>query len=387
MKKISSLVFLLFLIIASAQGRRFFETGEAELVNSVEKINLNYVNELPFVKVTINGTQYNFLFDSGAPTVISHAVYNELHLKKKYTSKVKDSQKNKQEHIFTQLPEMLVDGIVFKNIGVVVMDLNSSELGCFNIDGILGANQMAKLFWRVNYSANSLEATRDLSNFKIDDYETVIPFDPQVQKTPFVEAKILDKNIKFTFDTGFTGRLNILESEYDAEKVKQAVETFGSTSVGAFGGGKPISGYIFRINELNLGNKSFSDEIVMTGSSNLIGNTFLKNHQFVMDWQNKKIYMKRLSNDPSKLESFGFGYRFINAKPMVAFVFKGGSLPLEIGDSIISINDVDLDHLNNKSACHYMVNRVEREYKTIEVKVKRAGNIMAFRLDKNEYLK
>lgn len=86
--------FLLFLtIIVSAQGKRFFENGEAELKNPVEKINLNYTNELPFVKVNINGKIYQFLFDSGAPTVISTSIYNELDLKKKHRSKVTDSKK------------------------------------------------------------------------------------------------------------------------------------------------------------------------------------------------------------------------------------------------------------------------------------------------------
>jgi hypothetical protein len=137
MKKISSVLFVFFLIITSAQGKRFFETGDVQLNNPVEKINLNYANDLPLVKVSINGKSYNFLFDSGAPTVISNAIYTELNLKKEHTSKVKDSQKNKQEQIFSTLPEMTVDHIVFKNIGAIVMDLSGSELGCFKIDGIL----------------------------------------------------------------------------------------------------------------------------------------------------------------------------------------------------------------------------------------------------------
>lgn len=386
MKKISSLLFLFLLIISPAQGKRFFETGEVELTNPIEKINLNFTNDLPLVKVSIDGKLYNFLFDSGAPTVISNAIYTELNLQKEHTSKVKDSQKNKQEQIFTKLPEMTVDHVIFKNIGAIVMDLSASELGCFKIDGILGANQMAKLFWRVNYSENSLEATKDLLNFKFDDYETVVPFDPQTQKTPVIETKILDKKIKLTFDTGFTGRIKISDSDYDPKKVKQTVETFGISSVGAFGAGKPVSGFIFKISELGFGNKAFGNEMIMTGNSRLIGNDFFKDFTFIMDWQNKKIYMKKIKNNPPTLESFGFGYRFIDAKPVVAFVFKERGSPLEIGDSILSINDVDLDHLNQESACHYMMNRVERDYKTIGIRIKRAGKVMDLRLDKKEYL-
>ncbi|AZA54701.1 retropepsin-like aspartic protease [Chryseobacterium sp. G0201] len=387
MQKISQLFLIFFTILISAQGKRFFEDGEVQLKNPVEKVNLTYASDLPFVKVNINGKIYNFLFDSGAPTVISNTIYSELNLEKKHKSKVKNSQKNKQEQIFTQLPEMTVDNVIFKNIGVVVMDFNSSELGCFKIDGILGANQMAKLFWRINYSENSIETTKDLANFDLKDYETVIPFETKAQKTPTVIATILNKKIDLTFDTGFTGRLKITDSNYDPKKVKQTVETYGTNSVGAFGAGKPVSGYIFIADEMVLGNKTFQNELVMTGSSSLIGNEFFKDFIFIMDWKNNKIYMKRIKNNPPKLESFGFGYRFVDAKPLVAFVFKENGLPIHIGDSILSINTVDLDHLNEESACNYMINRVEKDYKTIEIKVKRDGKILDFKLDKSEYLK
>ncbi|KPH14059.1 retropepsin-like aspartic protease [Chryseobacterium sp. ERMR1:04] len=386
MQKIFQLVFLFCVVLISAQGKRFFEDGEVQLKNPVEKINVNYMADLPLVKVHINGKMYNFLFDSGAPTVISTAIYNELNLEKKHSSKVKDSQKNKHEQIFTQLPEMTVDNVVFKNIGAIVMDFNG-ELGCFKIDGILGANQMAKLFWRINYSENSIETTNDLANFDLKSYETVIPFETKAQKTPTVIAKILDKKIELTFDTGFTGKLKIADSYYNPKKVKEVVETFGTNSVGAFGAGKSVPGYIFRTDELVIGDKAFPKEMVMTGSTSLIGNDFFKDFIFIMDWKNNKIYMKHIKKSPPKFESFGFGYRFIDAKPVVVFVFKDSGLPIQIGDAIVSINNVDLDHLNEESACHYMINRVEKDYRTIGVKVKREGKILDFKLDKKEYLK
>ena len=387
MKKFLHLILILCVITTSAQGKKFFEDGEVQLKNSVEKINLQYVNRLPFVKVSINGKPYNFLFDSGAPTVISNTIYNELSLKKKHKSNVRDSQKNKQEQIFTQLPEMIIDNVVFRNIGAVVMDLNNSELGCFRIDGIIGANQMAKLFWRVDYSENSLEATKDLSNFDYQGYETVIPFDSKVQKTPLIKTKILDEQVELTFDTGFTGRLRITGNTYDPKKVNnKSVETFGINAVGAFGAGKPEVEHIFRSNEISIGNTTFMNEIVMTGNSNLIGNEFFENFIFIMDWKNSKIYMKRIKENPAKLESFGFGYRFIDAKPVVSYVFKEENFPLHIGDSIISINNVPMVNLDKKEACEYFINRIEKDLQTVDLKIKRNGKIIELQLNKKEYL-
>lgn len=203
MKKILYTLLILSTATFSAQGKKFFKSGEVQLQNPVEKINLKFANDLPFVQVSINGKSYNFLFDTGAPTVISTAVYTELGLEEKHKSKVKDSQKNKHEQIFTILPEMTVDKAVFKDVGAIVMDFSVSELSCFRIDGILGANQMAKLFWKVNYSENSMEVSKDLTQFNLTDYDVVIPFSPRPQKTPIVETNLQGKKIELTFDTGF----------------------------------------------------------------------------------------------------------------------------------------------------------------------------------------
>lgn len=386
MKKVLYTLLILSTTTISAQGKKFFKSGEVKLQNPVEKINLRYANDLPFVQVNINGKPYNFLFDTGAPTVISTAVYTELGLEKKHTAKVKDSQKNKQEQIFTILPEMIVDKAVFKNVGAIVMDFSVSELSCFKIDGILGANQMAKLFWKINYAENSLEASEDLARFNPADYDIVIPFSPRPQKTPVVETDLQGKKIDLTFDTGFSGRLKIIDGAYDAQKALKSIEVYGTNSVGAYGAAKPAPGYIFRTAALPLGNKTFPNEIIATGNASLVGNDFFKNFVFILDWSGNKIYMKQIKNEPAKLESFGFGYRFIDSKPTVAFVFQEENYPLRVGDTIISINNVNLNNLDKDGACHYFINRVENGQKTIDLKIKREGKEMQVRLEKKEFL-
>jgi len=378
MKKILYSFFVLSMTTVHAQTKKFFEKGKVQLQHAVEKVNLRFENNLPFVRVKINGKPYNFLFDSGAPTVISGAIYNELKLKKKYRRAVGDSNNSRQQQIFTELPEMIVDQMVFTNIGAIVLDLNSAELGCLKVDGIIGANQMAKLFWRINYNENSLEATRDLSLFN--------PFKPQAQKTPAIKTSLFGKDAELTFDTGFSGRFEMTEKIYDPAKASRKIETFGTRSTGAFGAAKPVGGAIFRIDSLVLGNRVFPDEIMSTGTSSLMGNEFLRDFAFIMDWKNNAIYLKQIRSNPPKLESFGFTYRFVDQKPVVAFVFQQDHFPLKIGDSIISINNVMLDHLDGEAACYYFMNRVERDQTTILVKVTRDGKTLDFKLDRKVYL-
>lgn len=386
MVKILYSLFIFSAIAISGQSKKFFAKGEVRLQKPVEKINLRFENNLPFVKVSINGKFYNFLFDSGAPTVISHAIYNELELKKKYKRSVSDSNDKVQQQIFTDLPEMIVDQVVFRNIGAVVLDLNSAELGCLKVDGIIGANQMAKLFWKVNYTENSLETTNDLSLFDLKDYRTVIPFEPKLQKTPVVKTQLFDKNIEFSFDTGFSGRFEITENKFDAEKVHKVMETYGTRAIGAFGAAKPVGGKVFKVDSLRLGNEIFNDDLVFTSTSDLMGNEFLKDYSFILDWENNLIYLKLIKKESPKLESFGFSYRFIDAKPVISFIFKEENFPLKIGDSIISINNVNLENLNNDTVCHYIINRIEKDQKSIDIKIKRDGKVLDFAMKKKEYL-
>ncbi|WP_294238750.1 aspartyl protease family protein [uncultured Chryseobacterium sp.] len=386
MKKILYSLFLCSIMTMNAQTKKFFAKGEVQLKHPVEKVNLRFDNNLPFVKVSIKGKTYNFLFDSGAPTVISSAIYDELKLKKKYKRFVGDSNNSKKQQIFTELPEMVIDQLIFKNIGAIVLDLDSAELSCLKVDGIIGANQMANLFWRVNYAENALEATSDLSFFDLKDYPFIVPFEQRAQKTPVIKTPFRDKNIELTFDTGFSGRFEITEKDFDPAKAVRKIETFGTHSTGAFGAAVPVAGAVFRLDSLTLGNKIFTDEIISTGTSNLIGNEFLRDFSFILDWKNNRIYMKPVRDNPARLESFGFTYRFVERKPVVAFIFKDENFPLKIGDSIISINGVMLDHLDEATACHYFMNRVERDQKAILVKINRDGNILDFKLERKAYL-
>ncbi|KQK25579.1 hypothetical protein AR438_08205 [Chryseobacterium aquaticum] len=387
MKKNLFLLFAFYIATFSAQGKKFYEGGEVFLKNDIEKVTLTFANELPLIKVGINGKTYQFLFDTGAPTVISSAVYEELNLKKKHKSSVRDSQKNKQQQIFTELPEMTVDQMVFKNIGAVVVDLQGPEFGCLKIDGILGANQMSKLFWRINYSENMLEATKDLNKFPTKDYETVFTFTSRSQKTPILSAEILGKKMNMTFDTGFTGAIKISENNFDHQNAKvKSVETYGANSVGAFGTGKPQSSYYFKADDVMFAGQKFNNEIVMTGNSNLLGNEFLKNFTFIIDWENNKIYIHRIKTVPVKLESYGFAYRFIDNKAKVVLVFREKNIPLEIDDEILSINDTSFENLNKELSCQYLLQRVEKSTDFIDVKVKRGDQILNFKVAKKEYL-
>ena len=65
------------------------------------KVPFELSKNIPFVRVKIAGKEYNFMFDTGAPCVISTEIYEQLGLKKVAVSQITDSGGIKNKQIYT----------------------------------------------------------------------------------------------------------------------------------------------------------------------------------------------------------------------------------------------------------------------------------------------
>lgn len=382
------LVVLLFasLLLQNCTTSKLFTKGEINLPDSVEKLPLNYTNGLPMVVVNINGKDYNFLLDTGAPTVISNKIYNELKLKPAVKNNISDSQNKKEKQIFTVLPEMKVGNMTFTDIGSVVMDFQAPEFKCLELEGILGANQMAKALWKINYDEQTAEITNDISNFDMNGFDHVFDFTYQQQKTPKVEGILFDDKFNFTFDTGFNGRfkLNKIPSEIK-DQTTNKVETSGASSFGIYGKAESSTEYIFKTDEFKIAGNLFTDEILSTGLSSLIGNQFLEDFIFVIDWNQSKIHLKKIKNIEPKLETYGFGYRFMEKKAVVTLVYNTDDFPLQLGDIILSLNDKNFENLSDDEACEVKFNSAKNEKENLKLKIKRNEEVLNLEINKTSY--
>jgi predicted aspartyl protease len=336
--------------------------------------------------VEINDRTYKFLLDTGAPTVISPEIAEDLHLKPELEKPVTDSQGNTSKEKFVTIPQIKLNRILFKNIGAVVMDLKKTfEFRCLNVDGIFGANQMAKGVWKIDYANKSLEISNDFKSLGSSDFKAVLDFIPQPgQKTPVVKLNVDGKEIMCTYDTGFSGAIN-LKMETNARLIQkyEKIEFEGISNVGAYGNSGPTKGAIVKVPEMSLGSLDLSNQLVFLSTSNLIGNELLKNFTTIIDWSTNKIYLKQEKEIAAKsYTSFGFKYLFFDNKPFVVQLFKNYTGELKSGDRILSINGVDLRQLNETEACFFRFNTVgerrdtqevfyernNKEYKTLETK-------------------
>jgi len=353
---------------------------------SIDEIDFKYVNNLPFIKVNIKGKDYNFLVDTGAPTYISTVILKDLNTKISGSSKMRDSQNNKENISSTIVPNIKVGNTIFKNIEAYVYDFKCFEFDCLKIDGIIGENLMALAIWKIDYSEKKIAITDDSVNFKLNNYLIKSPFLTDGQKTPLLPIKIKNNLINFKLDTGSTGGFSI-NNNIILIKDFQKINMKGIHSIGGFGKTKTLDNYYFKIDSIEIGDSVFENNIFTSSEKNFIGNKFLENFSLIIDWKKNYIYLKKDENKPLNkfFDSFGFGYLFENNQAYIKLLLEQES-KLKLGDKIIKIDEIDFTDLNKEKACNLFLNDIFKDKSQISLKIMRDNDFYNFILEKKRLL-
>lgn len=378
------------LILGCKPTKQIFNSGTVTSTNSMEVIDIFFINNLPFCNVEIGGVTYTFLIDTGAPTVISEEIYERLGLKVIQKGEVSDSQKSSQIESFAQLPALKMGNLTFNDIGCVVINFENSELKCFIYDGIIGANLLAKMYVEFDYSNTKIVASNSITSFNTDNYNFALHFKPKIQKTPLIKGKVLSKPFVFTFDTGFTGNIDVPNTQELFAMVKSSskyITSYGINSSGLYGRSAEKQSISFK-SDLQFDGQILPNEIIESGNSALIGNNFLKDFRFLIDWNKHMIYFKKNEDTKEKeISGFGIKYLFNDGKAIVVSKIENTTIPVNLGDQIIKINEVNFTNLTQNEICEFLINRVEKGQKKIKVSVKRNDKVLQFELNRVLFLK
>lgn len=379
------------LILGCKPTKQIFNSGTVTSTNSMEVIDIFFINNLPFCNVEIGGVTYKFLIDTGAPTVISEEIYNRLGLRVIQKGEVSDSQKSSQIESFARLPALKMGNLIFNDIGCVVINFEKSELKCFIYDGIIGANLLAKMYVEFDYSNNKIVASKSITSFNTDNYNFALHFKPKIQKTPLIKGKVLSKPFVFTFDTGFNGDIDIPNTRELFAMVKSKskyITSYGINSTSLYGKSAEKQSISFK-SDLQFDGQILPNEIIVSGNNSaLIGNNFLKDFRFLIDWNKHMIYFKKNEDTKEKeISGFGIKYLFNGGKAIVVSKIENTTIPVNLGDQIIKINEVNFTNLTQNEICEFLINRVEKGQKKIKVSVKRNNEVLQFELNRVLFLK
>ncbi|MDR6967277.1 hypothetical protein J2X31_001284 [Flavobacterium arsenatis] len=370
-------ILLLSLVFLVSCGKNLLPTGTIKQQGFTETIPFNFDNGLPLIQVQIAGVHYNFLLDTGAPTVISQELAAVLKSKTIKKSLVGDSQGNDGKQEFILIDEIKIGKLHFNDIGAVVINLKEAfEIKCLELDGIIGSNQMSNAIWEIDYKNKNITITDNFIGFKEPEASSKLHFiEMGDQKTPLVKVQVDSVRSKLlTFDTGANGSISLpyLHFKNTVKDYKQ-IKNYGSPSSGVYGAGKKDTVIVAKVPFMKVGSFELEDQFITfeNSSSSLIGNGFLRNYKTTINWKNKTIYLQKQDTIKSRIiESFGFAIRYINYKPVVATLFQNSNAEksgLQLGDEIIEIDGTPFTELTEEQACHYTLNSVLGNKKEIEL--------------------
>lgn len=387
MNKLFTYFVLIFVFSSFTTKKELFKT------NYIKEIPFNFDYGVPIIKASINNIEYNFLFDTGMTTALSKNIVKELNLKSISSAMGSDVNGNRQQESYVMVNEIIVGGISFKEIKTLSTDLKSGfEIGCLNLDGVIGNNLIKDAIWEIDYKKKVIRITDGIDNFNIPENADVIKFKTNAKKgyySPNIEIEINKKKREgVKFDTGSTLGINLPLAFYSSViDLNKSVEYYGQASAALYGKGKNKTYLDSKVESTKIGNLQLQNQIV-TFDENYptVGNKLFENFKIVINYDENKIYMiKQKEYTNTILENFGFRTSVVDQKAIISIIYKNSNAEkkgLQLGDEIITVNDLNFPELISKNACEFSFNNPIKEMDTINMLISRNGKEQTLQLEK-----
>jgi len=364
--KISLLLGALSLLLTGCTALKLvklIQGGTIEEGAIYAEVPFEYRLGLIIVPVKIQGKQYDFVLDCGAPNVVSKQLAESLGLDATVTQTTFDSQGNEEDLDFVQLDEITVGGVVFKDMGAAVADLQAEvEVGCLRIDGFIGSNLMKHAVWEIDYEKQVITFAHAIDSFAVDLEHVEVPFSTNLVGTPFIDVSIEGQTEeKVTVDLGSNGGIMLSMETY--HKVKSAGFNlpasirYGTTASGIYGRGAPDTVLYLGMHTIQLETESVSTTLVSFARNRetTIGNRFLKNYRVILDWKASKLMLTPINPKPEIVEpQFGFSSTYDNGKLFIGALYVGASPEkngLELGDEVLDVNGTSYEQITEDEWC------------------------------------
>jgi hypothetical protein len=374
--------------------------GEVSAIDYKVKIPFEMRLGLIIIKVTIQGEEYDFLFDTGAPNVVSIELGETLGLKPVGKTNTRGSLGQRHKVDYANIDHLQIGGIHYTNTAAAIMDLNKAVvIECMDIDGILGANVMRNSVWQIDYQKQVMTLTSHTDSLIFSTNLDTISFTTQATGTPKIKIQIGDiVQSGVTLDTGSGGHIDLHHGTYKSAKGRQpnmpTAFGFGNSSSGIYGIGSPDTIVYFKPDSVKIGTIQLEDQICyasVTKTSSLLGTRFLENYIVTLDWGRNQIVLDSVkAYDNSVLESFGYKSIFNENELQVGFVFnsKGSFVnPLQLKDNIIQVDSIDFTHILKSDFCQLILDTTKSSTENRTITVKRDSSIFTYPLKKSVILK
>ncbi|NYJ28624.1 aspartyl protease family protein [Allomuricauda sp. ARW1Y1] len=375
-----AIVLLLFLVFHNSYTRAQnirLDRGKVSPKSYLEEIKFDVSKGKILVPVSIAGTTYTFILDTGAPNMISKDLVDLLEPKVAGSIGVRDATGNKKFLEVVSLESLKIGNVEFLQTPSLVFDFNHDPVfKCYGIDGIIGSNMLRKSVIQLDGKRKILRLANKANILSLSQ-ATSAPMELLgIQNSPYIwiGLKGTDKaRERVLVDTGMDKLYAISKTNYTILKDKKLFQEvgkgIGAGSVGLFGKGPRAEHYRLVLPKFQLGNLSLTDYITTTtnDTDSKIGAELLNYGTMTLDYRKKKFYFQVDSHiKNSSNPGFGFTATVDGDKPVIGFVWDE---PLKdkihYGDEILEVNGV------SQELCEFLAGKGDRErLDTLILKIK-----------------
>lgn len=346
---------------------KLYNSGSVEKKDFFGRTTYKTAFDLILVPVFINGERYRFLFDTGAPMVISEELREKLELRTVNQGNVSDSQGQRKKLDYVWLNKVTVGGIDFEKTGALVADLKKApEIHCLQIDGIIGANLMKLAVWKIENQKKTmfLASSKDKLNASDNDH-IEIEFETKTTYTPVVDLTINDSTTikRVTFDTGYGGYLTLGGDYYDST-FTVVEKSYGFSSTGLYG--SSFDTVLDCKSSMSICGFNQSAPIVFSSakSKNLLGMDFINQFDVTLDWGANTIELYPSNLKKQTLKSFGLTPKWKDDQLIVGSISEGSIAEIDgvnVGDVIVKLNRWDFREPSLPAYCAMMLELHEKK--------------------------
>lgn len=357
-----SLFFSVLILTTSCTSiSKLYKSGSVEPSEFMGRTTFETAFDLIIIPVEINGKRYRFLFDTGAPMVISEELQNELGLKSVNQGNVSDSQGKRNKEDYVWLDKMTIGGVDFLKTGSLVANLNlAPEIHCIQIDGIIGANLMKLAVWKIENEKKRMFFASSKEKLNIADSDRiVVEFDTKATFTPVVDLTVNDSTTikRVTFDTGYGGYLTV-NGNYLDPTLTVTEKSYGYSSTGLYG--SSFDTVLDVMANMSIAGLNQNAPVVFSKAkkTNLLGMDFLNQFDVILDWKTNTVELYPIKLKSQNIKSFGLTPKWLDDKLIVGSVSKGSlaeSDGIKVGDVIVKLNRWEFREPHLDTYCEMML--------------------------------
>lgn len=345
-------------------------------------VNTNYNLDLVFVPVNIQGIEYNFLLDTGAPLSISKELQHKLKFKKISQRSLTDSDGNKFNVDYVEIDTLTLADVHFLNQSAFVGDFKANPLlECLNIDGIVGSNLMRYCNWTINPLEKHIRIFKDTLE-EIDSNQTLWPFKTDHQYDIIVDVEIGRATAhKVKVDYGSNGYLSLPKKGFNVLKEYKIIDSLylniGRKQSGLAGKAVDYSIENAISDSVKLNNLIVPTSIIRGSMKGLLGTQILNQYVTTIRWDKKMLQLKPINQPKDKItmRDFGLGVND-SGEIIIQNVIKNSEAwqsGLRSNMVVLKLNNLDFE--NSHTYCDFVNEResikdtINLTYKDFEMQI------------------